>query len=93
MEDLTGDGELNPHLKPGSRDFFSIDVSGQMVIGDITQFTIQFDRKLTGEDEWKPLEVTLSIDGRDVFRRKFPVAVSVNDSMSLEYPRSDQEPE
>jgi hypothetical protein len=65
MRDLTGDLELNPHLQPGTRDFFTIDVAGQMQIGDITRLLVDIGQDIGGST-WRPESVTFSIDGRDV---------------------------
>jgi hypothetical protein len=85
---LKGGPDLHPHFK-GPHDLFTIDVAGQISIGDITRAVIEFDEQNSGT--WLPEAVTLSIDGRDGFRRKFqaPLVKPVNNELPLQFPRSD----
>lgn len=66
--DLSGDMELNPHFQPGDRDFFTIDVAGQIKIGDITRAVIEFEG--TSDARWRPEDFELSIDGSVVAKRQ-----------------------
>ena len=71
LKESLGSLKVNPHLRPGKTDFFTIDVAGRISLGDITQAVIEFEEELTGE-EWMPEAITLSIDGREVLSRKYP---------------------
>lgn len=77
---------LNPHLHPGTTDFFTIDVAGHFPIGDITRLAIEIE-KADGA-KWVPEEITLSIDGHDVFRKDFPerAEISTTRKLSLGFP-------
>jgi hypothetical protein len=55
--------KLNPHFQPGMTDFFTIDVAGQFMIGDITRAVIEFEGG-SADEAWTPESVELSIDGR-----------------------------
>jgi hypothetical protein len=86
MKDLTGDLDLNPHFQPGTRDFFSIDVAGQISIGDITGLTLKMHQ--TGDRaRWElEEEVILSIDGCDVLNHTLASPQEVSQSMALSFP-------
>jgi hypothetical protein len=79
----------NRHFGRGARDFFTLDVAGQMAIGDITRATIVVDvpEDASGnhleEVAWRPEKVTFSIDGRDVFTRAFDPSPVVRFSAPL----------
>ena len=76
----------NPHFRPGTWDLFTIDVAGQIRIGDITRLAIEIETKGDGAS-WMPKAVTLSIDGRDVFAETFTVSPEVTRSLSLGFPK------
>jgi hypothetical protein len=65
MRELFGDPEINPHFQPGREDVFTIDVAGQLRIGDITRAVIDIDEP-SNDATWRPESVTLSVDGRAV---------------------------
>jgi hypothetical protein len=73
------------HFRPGARDFFTIDVAGQIVIGDITGMSIEIDQ-VEGGTEWRPEAITFSIDGRNVFERMFQTPPEVTHSLPLAFP-------
>jgi hypothetical protein len=79
-------GRISPHFQPGTRDFFTIDVSGQISIGDITRTAIEL-REVLSKGGWMPESITLSIDGRDVFHRRFDVPPKITHILPLDYPR------
>lgn len=88
MIDLPGTLDLNPHLHPGKTDLFTIDVAGQLYIGDITRMTIEIEQAANDSARWRPEELTLSIDGRDVFTETFTDPPEVVRNLSLEFPRA-----
>jgi hypothetical protein len=88
MQDLQGDFELNPHFRPNTSDFFTIDVAGQIRIGDITRFVIEIAHDV--DPPWRPEKVSFSIDGIDVMARTFSSpATVVSRSMALKFPGSE----
>ncbi len=84
-EDLVGGLKLNPHFKPGKTDVFTIDVAGQLRIGDITQLVIDIGKERKNA-VWRPEAVTLSIDGREVHQHLFPSPPDVSSTLDLQFP-------
>jgi hypothetical protein len=97
LEHDLGNDKLNPHFRPGTTDFFTIDVAGQIKIGDITRATIEFgppanDPDRTAETvQWNPGPVTLSIDGHDVVAVADDLPQGI-DSLRLEFPKKIDQP-
>jgi hypothetical protein len=77
--------EEHPHFRPGTSDFFTIDLAGQIAIGDISHAQILFDQG-PNDAAWRPEAVTLSIDGRDVLTRSFDTPPAVGRILDLLFP-------
>ena len=86
MKDLQGDIELNPHFKADKPDFFTIDVAGQIAIGDITQAVIEFEGGSESE-QWTPEIIEGSIDGRSAFPKlEFTIPLPKTRRLDLGFP-------
>ena len=97
MRDLVGDLELNPHLRPDTEDFFSIDVAGQLKIGDIIRLVVDIGQT-SDASTWHPESIAFSIDGKEVYKiaitgdekqgiEQFPTPPHVSHLLQLPFPK------
>ena len=76
----------SPHFKPGSRDFFTIDTLGDLRLKDFKRLQLRRKEPHVSNLIWKPVEVSLSLNGLKVFHTNINTPVKIDDTLTLSYP-------
>jgi hypothetical protein len=76
---------LYEHFKPSTKDLFTIDGLG-VHLSSITQFTIEREKKAGKGASWKPTQITLYLNGINVFTTQFFSVLDRNGKIRLPYP-------